>query len=141
MKLTTRLAAATAAGLMTLTTFAGAGASTAQAQETGGILSLVNGNVKEMDCGVMRSTLNATRLVGPDTTRQQLVNNLNKQIGDNIALRFVAASTVQTVADRALTCGIVKPDQTLDFNQLSSQMNLPPQVQQLSSQGLSFLPR
>ena len=49
--------------------------------------------------------------------------------------RLVSASTVGAVADRALECGIVKPDPVQDWAKLlgSSQTNIPPQLQQLSS--------
>ena len=142
MRLSTRIATV---GIAALTGLAGLVAPAAQAQDATSLLQLVNGNVKTMNCSTLRVTLNGTGVAGKDTTRQQLVNNLNGKIGDSIALRVMSGSTVQAVADRALECGIVKPDPVQDWAKLlgSSQTNIPPQLQQLSSNfdlG-QFLPR
>lgn len=132
MRISTRIAAIGAAAL---TGLAGLAAPAAQAQDATSLLQLVNGNVKTMNCSTLRVTLNGTGVAGKDTTRQQLVNNLNGKIGDSIALRVMSGGTVQAVADRALECGIVKPDPVQDWAKLlgSSQTNIPPQLQQLSS--------
>lgn len=132
MRLSTRIATV---GIAALTGLAGLVAPAAQAQDATSLLQLVNGNVKTMNCSTLRVTLNGTGVAGKDTTRQQLVNNLNGKIGDSIALRVMTGSTVQAVADRALECGIVKPDPVQDWSKRfgSSQVSIPPQLQQMSS--------
>ena len=54
------------------------------------------------------------------------MGNVNKAVGEDAALRLVAAPTVNTLGDRALECGIVKPDEVTPLNQaiaMSSQMS------------------
>ena len=115
-----RITAALAAGLIAVTGFAGT-ATPAKAQ-TLELVRLLNGNIATANC----DGLTATRMVNKDTTRSQLVMNLNTVVGDDAALRLVSASTVGAVADRALECGIVKPDPVTPLDQLfagSSQMS------------------
>ena len=125
-----RITAALAAGLIAVTGFAGT-ATPAKAQ-TLELVRLLNGNIATANCDSLRTGLTATRMVNKDTTRSQLVMNLNTVVGDDAALRLVSASTVGAVADRALECGIVKPDpvtpqsQAIEFvSQLSSRAGLP----------------
>ncbi|AWB84451.1 hypothetical protein [Corynebacterium liangguodongii] len=93
---------------------------------------VLNGGIATADCGAVFTGLTATGLVGPETTRGELVASLNKAVGDEASLRLVAAPTINTIGDRALECNVVKPDpvtplgQAIDFaSQLSSQAGLP----------------
>lgn len=125
-----RLASLAAAGLVAVSAFAGT-AAPAQAQ-TIELIKLLNGNVATANCDVLRASLTATRMVGPDTTRSQLIGNVNAAVGQDATLRLASASTVATLGDRALECGIVKPDPATPLDkffemssQMSSQANLP----------------
>lgn len=125
-----RLASLAAAGLVAVSAFAGT-AAPAQAQ-TIELIKLLNGNVATANCDVLRASLTATRMVGPDTTRSQLIGNVNAVVGQDATLRLASASTVATLGDRALECGIVKPDPVTPLDQffamssqLSSQAGLP----------------
>lgn len=125
-----RLASLAAAGLVAAAAFAGT-AAPAQAQNFE-LIKLLNGNVATANCDVLRASLTATRMVGPDTTRSQLVGNVNAVVGQDATLRLTSASTVATLGDRALECGIVKPDPATPLDkffemssQMSSQANLP----------------
>ena len=103
-----RITSALAAGVIAVSAFAGT-AAPAQAQ-TVELIKLLNGNVATANCDVLRASLTATRMVGPDTTRSQLIGNVNAVVGQDATLRLASASTVVTLGDRALECGIVKPD-------------------------------
>ncbi|SDR81905.1 hypothetical protein [Corynebacterium timonense] len=126
-----RIAPALTAGLIA----AAALAAPAQAQTQPNyleLLKIVNGNVATADCGLVGTALRATGFVTDQTTRSGLVTSLNKAIGDDAALRLVASGTISAVGDRALECGVVKPDpetpvdQALKLSsQLSSQAGLP----------------
>ena len=125
-----RLASLAAAGLVAAAAFAGT-AAPAQAQ-TIELIKLLNGNVATANCDVLRASLTATRMVGPDTTRSQLIGNVNAAVGQDATLRLASASTVATLGDRALECGAVKADpvtpqsQAIDFaSKLSAQAGLP----------------
>lgn len=125
-----RLASLAAAGLVAVSAFAGT-AAPAQAQ-TLELIKLLNGNVATANCDVLRASLTATRMVGPDTTRSQLIANVNAAVGQDATFRLASASTVATLGDRALECGIVKPDPATPVDkffemssQMSSQANLP----------------
>lgn len=96
------------------------------------ILKLVNGGIETADCRLVGTALRSTGLVGADTTRGQLVTNLNQRISTDPALRLLAGTTVTAVADRAVGCNVVKPDPVTPQNvaialssQLSSQAGLP----------------
>ncbi|QPK82788.1 hypothetical protein G7Y29_07910 [Corynebacterium qintianiae] len=96
------------------------------------IAKVVNGGIATADCGTVSTGLKATGLVGAETTRGELVASLNKAVGQDSALRLVAAPTINTIGDRALECGVVKPDPVTPLNQaitfasqLSSQAGLP----------------
>lgn len=71
---------------------------------------LLNGNIATLDCNVLGTALRATGTVNAETTRSGLVENLNTTFGESTALRLATASTINTVADRALQCGVVKAD-------------------------------
>ncbi|GAB3081822.1 hypothetical protein [Corynebacterium aquatimens] len=93
---------------------------------------LANGGIATADCNVVKSTLRGTSLVDGTTTRSQLVDKLNTQLGQGTATRLLAGSTVNAIADRALECEAVKPDpvtpqsQAIDFaSQISSRAGLP----------------
>lgn len=125
-----RITSALAAGVIAVSAFAGT-AAPAQAQ-TVELIKLLNGNVATANCDVLRASLTATRMVGPDTTRSQLIGNVNAVVGQDATLRLASASTVATLGDRALECGIVKPDPVTPVDkffemssQMSSQANLP----------------
>lgn len=125
-----RLASLAAAGLVAAAAFAGT-AAPAQAQ-TIELIKLLNGNVATANCDVLRASLTATRMVGPDTTRSELIGNVNAVVGQDATLRLASASTVAALGDRALECGIVKPDPATPLDkffemssQMSSQANLP----------------
>jgi len=125
-----RLASLAAAGLVAAAAFAGT-AAPAQAQNFE-LIKLLNGNVATANCDVLRASLTATRMVGPDTTRSELIGNVNAVVGQDATLRLASASTVATLGDRALECGIVKPDPATPLDkffemssQMSSQANLP----------------
>lgn len=135
-----RFASVAAAGLVAAAAIAGPAApahaqTQAQAQTQAPSLELIkllNGGVANANCDMLRTSLTATRMVGPDTTRGQLVQNVNAVVGQDAALRIASASTVNTLADRALECGIVKPDPATPLDQffamssqLSSQAGLP----------------
>ena len=128
-RFSTTLAATFVAGAALL----GATASPAQAQTNVlEIARLINGGIATADCGTVSLGLKATGLVGPETTRGELVNQLATTVGEDSALRLATAPTINAIGDRALECGVVKPDpitplgQAIDFaSQLSSQAGLP----------------
>lgn len=105
----------------------GALAAPANAQTNyGELIRALNGNVKTMDCNALRTVVRGAGLAGENTTRSEFVGNVNKAVGEDAALRLVAAPTVNTLGDRALECGIVKPDEVTPLNQaiaMSSQMS------------------
>lgn len=118
-----RIATLAAAGLMAAATIATPTAAQAQTFE---LIKLLNGNVATANCDALRAGLTATRMVGPDTTRSELVANVNAVVGQDATLRLASASTVAALGDRALECGIVKPDPVTPmdkFFEMSSQMS------------------
>ncbi|MDY5785388.1 hypothetical protein [Corynebacterium sp.] len=124
-----RIAATVAAGFIA----SAALASPAQAQANYfELLKVVNGNVAAADCNVLGTVLRTTGFINDSTTRSELVTSLNKAVGEDASLRLVAAGTINAAGDRALECGVVKPDpvtpitQAIDFaSQMSSQAGLP----------------
>lgn len=126
-----RIATLAAAGLMTAAAIASPATAQAQTQSLE-LIKLLNGNIATANCDALRVGLTSTNMVGPDTTRSQLVSNVNNVVGTDATLRLVSASTVGALADRALECGIVKPDPVTPMDkffemssQMSSQANLP----------------
>lgn len=105
----------------------GAVAAPANAQTNyGELVRVLNGNVKTMDCNALRTVVRGAGLANENTTRSEFVGNVNKAVGEDAALRLVAAPTVNTLGDRALECGVVKPDEVTPLNQaiaMSSQMS------------------
>ena len=105
----------------------GALAAPANAQTNyGELIRVLNGNVKTMDCNALRTVVRGAGLANENTTRSEFVGNVNKAVGEDAALRLVAAPTVNTLGDRALECGVVKPDEVTPLNQaiaMSSQMS------------------
>ena len=105
----------------------GALAAPANAQTNyGELVRVLNGNVKTMDCNALRTVVRGAGLANENTTRSEFVGNVNKAVGEDAALRLVAAPTVNTLGDRALECGVVKPDEVTPLNQaiaMSSQMS------------------
>ena len=105
----------------------GALAAPANAQTNyGELIRALNGNVKTMDCNALRTVVRGAGLANENTTRSEFVGNVNKAVGEDAALRLVAAPTVNTLGDRALECGVVKPDEVTPLNQaiaMSSQMS------------------
>ena len=105
----------------------GALAAPANAQTNyGELVRALNGNVKTMDCNALRTVVRGAGLANENTTRSEFVGNVNKAVGEDAALRLVAAPTVNTLGDRALECGVVKPDEVTPLNQaiaMSSQMS------------------
>lgn len=120
-----RRTALAAAGVLVATSLispATAGADTSYVE----LVRVLNGNVKTMDCNALRTVVRGTGLADENTTRSQFVGNVNKAVGEDAALRLVAAPTVNTLGDRALECGVVKPDQATPLSQaiaMSSQMS------------------
>ncbi|QYH19401.1 hypothetical protein JKI95_09905 [Corynebacterium aquatimens] len=90
-------------------------APTAQAQDLGTLGALTQlsklstETVATMDCGLLRTSLQATKMVNAETTRSGLVSNLNTVAG-NTTFKLIGAPTINAIGDRALACGIVKPD-------------------------------
>lgn len=121
----TVLAAVTATGALTATN--------ADAQNnTLQLVKALNGNIATLDCNTVGTLLRGAKLVGPDTTRSQLVGTLNKQFGADASIALITASTINAVGDRALACGVVKKDPVTPQSQaieiaskLSSQAGLP----------------
>ncbi|WP_408911501.1 hypothetical protein ACKFRZ_03565 [Corynebacterium gottingense] len=120
-----RRTALAAAGVLVATSLispATAGADTNYVE----LVRVLNGNVKTMDCNALRTVVRGTGLADENTTRSQFIGNVNKAVGEDAALRLVAAPTVNTLGDRALECGVVKPDQATPLSQaiaMSSQMS------------------
>ena len=80
------------------------------------LIRALNGNVKTMDCNALRTVVRGAGLADENTTRSEFVGNVNKAVGEDAALRLVAAPTVNTLGDRALECGVVKPDEVTPLN-------------------------
>ena len=74
------------------------------------LVRVINGGVENADCNALGSALRLTKMANAETTRAGLVANLNKAVGDDTTLRLLTGSTVNAAADRALVCGVVKPD-------------------------------
>lgn len=96
------------------------------------LVSALNGNIANLDCNSVGTLLRGAKLVGQDTTRSQLTATLNSKIGTDPTFALLGAPTVNAIGDRALACGVVKPDpvtpqsQAIDFaSELSSQAGLP----------------
>ncbi len=85
------------------------------------LVPLVNGEVETADCGALGTVLTGLNLVDEDTTRAELVTDINALIGDDIALKLMLGTSVNAVADRALECEIVQEDPQEDF--LTSLLN------------------
>ncbi|WKD57268.1 Alpha helical Porin B [Corynebacterium capitovis DSM 44611] len=110
-----------------------AGIAPAHAQTTTfELLTLINGNVKTADCGLVGTILRGTGHATDTTTRSELVTNLNKAVGSDVQIRLATGATIGAIADRAVECGVVKEDPTTPVDQairfasqLSSQANLP----------------
>lgn len=112
-----------------LTSFApahAAPADTAAAPSTLELVRLLNGEIATADCGRLGTTLRVTGMANRETTRSQLVANVNNAVGQNASLRLIAAPTVNALGDRAVECGVVKPDPVTpmtQFIQMSSQLS------------------
>lgn len=123
--ITAALAATVAGGAITATK--------ADAQNnTLELLKAFNGNIATLDCNAVGSILRATNMAKGDTTRGQLVTNLNTSFGADATTKLLTAPTINAVADRALACGVVKADpaspqsQIIDFaSKLSADAGLP----------------
>ena len=90
------------------------------------LIRALNGNVKTMDCNAQPAWKLGAGLANENTTRSEFVGNVNKAVGEDAALRPTQAPTVNTLGDRALECGVVKPDEVTPLNQaiaMSSQMS------------------
>ena len=90
------------------------------------LLRVVNSEVETADCGTLGAALRVSGLVDADTTRSQFVSKMNSTVGADSSLRLVAAPTVNKLADRAVVCGVVKPDPVTPRSQaiaLSSAMS------------------
>lgn len=120
-KLTASIASA-AVAFAALTSFAPAHAApndTATAPSAIELVRLLNGEIATADCGRLGTTLRLTGMANRDTTRSQLVANVNNAVGQNASLRLVAAPTVNSLADRAVECGVVKPDPVTPLTQIT----------------------
>lgn len=96
------------------------------------LLKVFNGNIATLDCGAVGSVLRATDMAKGDTTRSQLVNNLNTAFGADATTKLLTTPTINAVADRALACGVVKADpatpqsQAIEFaSKLSADAGVP----------------
>lgn len=119
-KLTASLASA-AVAFAALTTFAPAHANPANTPTGPSAVELVrllNGEIATADCGRLGTTLRVTGMANKETTRSQLVTNINNAVGQNASVRLVAAPTVNALGDRAVQCGVVKPDPVTPMTQL-----------------------
>lgn len=127
-KLTASIASA-AVAFAALTSFApahAAPADSATAPSTLELVRLLNSEIATADCGRLGTTLRVTGMANRETTRSQLVANVNNAVGQNASLRLVAAPTVNALGDRAVQCGVVKPDPVTpmtQFIQMSSQLS------------------
>ncbi|MEH0147244.1 hypothetical protein V6D40_06155 [Corynebacterium sp. Q4381] len=127
-KLTASLASA-AVAFAALTSFAPAHAvptNNAPAPSAVELVRLLNGEIATADCGRLGTTLRVTGMANRETTRSQLVANVNNAVGQNAPLRLVAAPTVNALGDRAVECGVVKPDPATpmtQFLQMSSKLS------------------
>lgn len=126
-----RIGAAVAAAALTV----GLAAPAAQAQTVSDILGfvkVVNDGVEKADCNTLGTALRGLKLVDKDTTRGELVSDLQAKVSDTPSLKFVAASTINKIGDRAVECKIVKADPVTPLDvaintssQLSSKAGLP----------------
>lgn len=122
-RITATLAAALIAGTAALSPVA------AQAQtfsQLGQITKAVDGNIAEMDCGLLRTALVGTKMVDAETTRSGLAKKLKEFTGNDITVKLLVGGRADAVADRALACNIVKPDPvtpTTKFIELSSNLS------------------
>lgn len=113
----TAAAAAACIGLASLTSIP-ASAQTAPAAEASKprsndlvqLIRLLNGEIATADCGALGTALRVSGMANRETTRSQLVANVNNAIGTDATVRLFTASTVNALGDRAVTCNIVKPD-------------------------------
>ena len=126
-----RITTALVAGALAVSALAAPATANAQTNYVE-LVRVLNGNVKTMDCNALRTVVRGTGLAGENTTRSEFVGNVNKAVGQDAAIRLVAAPTINTLGDRALECGIVKADEVTPLNQavamssqLSSQAGLP----------------
>lgn len=79
------------------------------------VLGALAEGIGNADCGVIEGALNGLDLVDEDTTRGELVSDLNAYIGDDIALRLILGGNVNAIGDRALECGVVQEDPEQDL--------------------------
>lgn len=96
------------------------------------LIKVINGNIATLDCGTVSAVLHTTGVVKGETTRSQLVANLNNTFGPDATTALVTAPTINATADRALACGVVKADpatpenQAIEFaSKLSAEAGLP----------------
>lgn len=59
-------------------------------------------------CADLKTQLDKTKRVKPNTTRADLVKMANAELASKPLLRAAASRTINKVADRALACGLVK---------------------------------
>lgn len=74
------------------------------------VLTLANGQISTTDCRVVDGALRGAGLVGENTTRTDLAAGLHTMLGGDLQTKLVTSQTIGAVADRALECGVVKPD-------------------------------
>lgn len=96
------------------------------------LIRVVNGEVETADCTTLGTALRVSGLANAETTRSELVAKVNGAVGTDSTLRLATAPTVNKLADRAVACGVVKPDpvtpqaQAIAFvSELSSRAGLP----------------
>ncbi|WP_257162130.1 hypothetical protein [Corynebacterium cystitidis] len=128
MTITTRIAAATAATALAIGLAAPASAQT----NVLSLINTINSGIETVDCGTLEAGLRGVGLIDDNTTRSELVKDLNNLVGDDASIKLISAPTINTVGDRALECNIVKADpvtpvdQAIAFSsQMSSQAGLP----------------
>ena len=117
MKLRALVVSATAAAAASVALVPAAGAQDLRA--TGELLYVINNGIESADCNVVRVPLEGLGLVDDSTTRGELVAELNGLAGNDLTARVLTAPTINAIGDKALECGVVKPD-PLDPAALSS---------------------
>ncbi|SES31182.1 hypothetical protein [Corynebacterium cystitidis] len=128
MAITIRIAAVTAATALTIGLAAPASAQT----NVLSLINTINSGIETVDCGTLEAGLRGVGLIDDNTTRSELVKDLNNLVGDDASIKLISAPTINTVGDRALECKIVKADPVTPVDQaiafsshMSSQVGLP----------------
>lgn len=131
MRIRTRIAAIAAATI----TAAGLAAPAAQANPLE-LLGAADAVIEAAPCNVVGDILRGAGVVGPETTRGELVAAINKGIqaeSNNPLVSLITAKYSNQVANKAQHCGIVKADPVHPLLAGSSNLPLPDSVKQLAT--------